>query len=449
MILLSILMIPLAKLNTEIDLISPLDNKYFQTFPDIGDGYSLFLNDLNLYLSERLGGRFRLIKYYQIANDRLFSYLDHPNYEYGKNKYIFGKTARSLEDFEFLDLFTDYILEIQDYCEKRNIPFIYLLNPSKTTVYEDYLPEGYHYNNRRLEILQQFLQEKAINHVDNTPYFIELSKAEQIYNIKDDPGHWNYLGAYYGVNHLLEKMHQMDTRISTNEIHDFNVSTTIAKTLYNSEFPINEIVPSISEKNTSFSNIDPGLVDEIELDDNYRGYIRIQSNANNDINLLVFHGSYFNGFGYPFLARAVHTYQDIHNYQNLLNFDYYFNIFQPNFVVITTAEYATTSNYFSIEKLLTKTLNPLLIESDFAPADTTISLSRINSGLYISKLFISLPDDIDYGYFLSGDQVFDLIKEETEEEWSVSTLKENMNLENSKIYLVTSKGDKVVYDLDY
>lgn len=48
----------------------------------------------------------------------------------------------------------------------------------------------------------------------------------------------------------------------------------------------------------------------------------------------------------------------MHNYQNFIDFDYYFNLFKPDCVILVTAEYATTRSYFNPERLREKRLNP-------------------------------------------------------------------------------------------
>ena len=443
-IVLIVLLVPLSKLNTEIDVISPIDNKYLQKFPDIGEGYSEFLTQLDTYLTERLGGRARLIKYNLVLNDRLFNLMEHPSYQYGKDDYVFFKVSRGIEDYDFLDAFTDYLVKVQNYCQEREVPFVYLLNPSKTTVYQQYLPEGFHDENKRLEVLQHYLEDKHINFVDNTPYFIELSKTEQIFNKKYDAGHWNALGAYFGVNNLIEKMQEFAPDIQLNKFEDFNISTETKYSLPVSDFPIDEDIPVITEKTTSFAEIDVGLNSEIAISEQHRGYYRFESSADNDINLLIFHGSYFNGYGFPFLARAVKTYQNIHNYENLLNFEYYFNIFQPNFVVVTTAEYATKNHYFDTEKLKTKTFNETIDLTSFVDSGMTIEFESIETGQYLSKLTFSHPN-VKQGYFVSDNKAYDLLQED--DKWSITTFVEKMNLEESRLYLKMSNGEKLIFSL--
>ena len=93
-------------------------------------------------------------------------------------------------------------MQMQTYCEERNVPFIYWLNPAKITVYSNYLPDGYNFTGRFLRDLLQRLDETGINYVNTTDVLIQKSESEQVFNGKYDAGHWNDLGAFYGTNEI-------------------------------------------------------------------------------------------------------------------------------------------------------------------------------------------------------------------------------------------------------
>jgi len=445
-ILISLLLVAfMVNLNTGIGIQSSIDNKYLQEFPDVGEGYEAFLSNLNTYLTERIGGRSSLLEANLILNDKLFQIMQHPIYEYGKDGYVFFRVGKSQEDYEFLDFFTDYLKRIQDYCQARGVPFIYLLNPSKATVYKEYLPDGYTDENNRLKVLQQHLKDKGINHVDNSPYLSRLAETQQVFNRKYDAGHWNALGAFWGVNNLLTEMQKYDPSIRPNDLKDFSISSEMKYNLPVSNFPIEESVPVITEIIPSYTPFETGMQYEVLRDPNYPDFFRFESNAKNNTNLLIFHGSYFHGFGHPFLARAVKIYQGIHNYQNILNFDYYFNIFQPNFVVVTSAEYATTEDYFNMSLLREKQLNPPLDKKELEELDETeelVSLVGVEHEVYITKIIFHVSTDIELGYFVSGDYIFDLIQDG--ENWSVSLRNDHLTFENARVYLLTKSGEKLM-----
>jgi len=439
-----ILLLPLSRLNTTPEAKSDIDNKFLTDFPTIEQGFSPFLQQTNDYLTDRLGGRERLLQWNATFNDKLFGYLDHPSYEYGKGGYVFPKLRGFQQDFEFLDEFTDFLLEIQNYCHDRGIPFVYQLNPAKWSVYPEFLPSGYNYHNERLAYLQSALVDKGIVHVDATNYLKELSSTEQVFNRQFDAGHWNATGAFYSVNQLLEKMQELEPTIQLNDMADYIQGEELVTEHAVSKIKIHEYVPTLKEIEASWDYTDLKIRREIMLHPQHRSFYRTQSDAENQVDLLMFHGSGFNGKGHPYIAPAVSTYQGIHNYQNLIDFDYYFNLFQPNFVVVNSAEYATTAAYFSRDNMAMKQFNPPLIPQDFTSTDETIEIYAIDEDDYTSTIWLD-ELDIDYGYFFDGTNVYDLIAEE-DAVWFFTAMNDKIDLSNGKLFLVVD-GESLVMKL--
>lgn len=83
---------------------------------------------------------------------------------------------------------------------------------------------------------------------------------------------------------------------------------------------------------------------------------------------LVFQGSYMNEMGFKFLQTGLGEYIYVHDYENLMDFDYYFNIFQPECVVVEVAEYTVNSGYFNAERVENFSLNSVLTLDDAARA---------------------------------------------------------------------------------
>jgi hypothetical protein len=440
-----ILLLPLSRLNTEVKVISTIDNKYLTEFPNIVQGYSSFMNQLNDYLTDRLGGRGRLIQLNGVLNDKLFNYLEHSLYEYGKDNYVFFKVERFEEDFDFLDLFTNHLLKIQDYCSERDVPFVYILNPAKWSVYTDYLPKGYLYQNDRLNYFQELLKTKGINHVDATEGLVALVKTEQVFNRKYDAGHWNARGAFYSVNMLLEKMNEYEVSILPNKLEDYRVDEVLEKYYPVSNILVNEYVPKFSQVESNWEYVGTDFSDELIISNQFKTLIRTISAVENDVRLLMFQGSGFNGQGHRFIASAVKSYQSIHNYQNLIDFDYYFNLFKPTFVVVNSAEYATTEGYFSKIRLEEKQFNPILDVTSFIDSNKKIEPSKITNGTYLTTIWFDI-DDIRYGYLADNKNVYDLIHSE-ENDWCFSAFQSAIDIENSVLYLVMDNGEKISFKL--
>lgn len=399
--------LPILTFNTQLNYVSAIDNRELtELTAESGD----VTNMIDNYIKDRIGFRENSIDRYTELNDRLFNLMIHPTYTYGKDGYVFFKMSQESVDTEFIDAFCAYLRKVQDYCKERGVPFIYCLNPSKITVYEQYLPKGYHYRNAFNKAMVQALERYEVNYISNESLLKEKSKTEQVYNVKFDAGHWNDLGAFYGTNHILSKVQEEFPDVQLLKKGDFEISEITETSLPVSHFEINEKVPLFEDKNAENIKNITAEYDGISLDTNYRALfclVNMEDGAEKLPRVLGFQGSYYNSRT-KFFESAFQEYDGIHNYQNFINFDYYFNIFQPDCVILETAEYATNRGYFSYEKLLEKQLNPELAKEDFSKAVPIESLNpRIKTDGALVTIRVDAPEDAKRGYLLIGDRQFD------------------------------------------
>mgnify|MGYP000896408593 CR=1 FL=1 len=354
-----LLLIPVLSMNLKANQVSEITNSYLTEF-DTSNPLSAKM--LTAYLNDRIGFRDDAISAYTKLNDVLFDKMVHPSYTYGKDNHVFLKLNESEIDLEFIEAFCNYLKQIQDYCEARDVPFIYCVNPGKTTVYKDYLPEGYNYSNAFLDVLYDHLEMYQVNYVSNVDLLTDKAMTEQVYNKQYDAGHWNDLGQFYATNHLLEKISEYFPAVKPHSFDDFNISFEQKTSLPVSQFEIDETVPKFTIKNPEEIKDITDQYDWVEVDSQHPQKI-IFENTTADEKLprvLFFHGSYYNRSQEFYKSAFKETYV-IHNYENILDFTYYFNIFEPECVVLETAEYATNRTYFNINKLLE--LNQSGIES--------------------------------------------------------------------------------------
>lgn len=356
-----IILIPILSFNFLENCVSQIDNRYLTKFP-LGYPTTNLSSEIENYVNDRIGFRDNIINFGTELNNILFHNMEHPSYEYGKNDYVFFKLEAEKNDEEFIDQYVSFITKIKKYCDDRSVPFLYVIDPSKTTVYKEYLPEGYNYKNTKLEYLRKKLKENNIEYVDNVVLLEEKSKNEQVFNKQFDAGHWNRLGGFYGVNNILLHMKKFFPDIQLNKLEDFNIGIEHKDSLPVSKFPISENVPKF-ELLDSITNNFLSLNNEysaIKQSEKHKAFnYNVNNNSNNSIKTLYFQGSYLNEVN-DYLWPSVHESISVHAYENVIDFDYYFNIFQPDIVVFESAEYATTANYYSIEKIKSKNLNPIL-----------------------------------------------------------------------------------------
>ncbi len=184
-----VLIIPVVTLNTAPDQISAIDNRKLAELPTWSKSVDL-TDGLEDYLSDRIGFRSQMINLYTKLYDDLFHMMIHPAYTYGKGGYVFSNITEEKYDPDYINDFADFIKKIQTYCDERNVPFLFWLNPSKTTIYSEYLPDGVHLTSERMDLLRTALKERGIRYIESESALLEAKETTQVYNVKYDAGHW-------------------------------------------------------------------------------------------------------------------------------------------------------------------------------------------------------------------------------------------------------------------
>lgn len=342
------------------------------------------------------------------------------------------------------------VRRIQDYCEDRSTPFLLVIEPSKSSVLTEYLPKGWHTDNTWWDILLEALDKRKINYINNTELMKRLTaEGKVVFNQKYDAGHWNYTGAFYGVNAILEVLQNDFPNIHINTWNELTVSKKLETSLPVSQFPIQEWVPDISialeveELTAKYSN-------EVVRDPNYHNFgdfvneNRLKQGAPS---ALVFQGSYINGYGTPYFKNALGEYIYVHNYQNVIDFDYYFNIFKPECVIFEITEYALNRDYFNYEHMSSQHFNPAITsvlkkvekseKKELLPE--TVSVEK---GEALTKIVWNGGDGGEEYVWLLMDEDFDMRKNDTGV-YEVTVKNEAFHQNDIKIIVQTKEGIRV------
>lgn len=264
----AMLLIPFLVMNHESKAVSEIDNKVLSEFPEWGEG---FQDGVETYVSERLGGRDKMIAVYTILNDYMFQEMVHPTYTYGKDGYVFFKMHDNIKYGDFHQEFVRMVSKIDTYCKERGVKFYFLFSPEKLSVYRRYLPEGVNYENGWVEQLIDELENMGVICINNTDYLTTLSYEEAVFNKKYDAGHWNDLGCFYGLNNLFRRVHEDFPVIEPLSLSDFNISVEHKDSLPVSEFKIDEDVPAFRLK-TWYEDYSADIYKEIEVNSNYHHF---------------------------------------------------------------------------------------------------------------------------------------------------------------------------------
>lgn len=453
----AMILLPLAAFERGADVVSAIDNRALAPFPFSAEAQEEngdLTGRIESYVNDRIGFRDDMILGYTVLNDRVFGKMIHPSYCYGQDGYVFFKMGQADTYHEFYQNFADMVVQINDYCRQRDVPFLLAFEPSKTSVLSDKLPEGVNADRGWVDGFLQDMQAHHIPMVDNTGLLREkTAEGVAVFNRKYDAGHWNSIGAYYGVNAMLAAMQEDYPGIRLNDLTQFTVSEELQTSLLVSEFPIQEQTPVVTIPMT-IEDHTGDYCGEVELDYQNRAFgesVNPAVSAEDTPKTLVFQGSYMNGQGRKYLENALHDYIYVHNYQNILNFEYYFNLFQPEYVVFEVTEFAVGGNHFDPARLENFCLNPTLAAAEKSAADTAeLPLKpeslRTERGEAITKIFWNGETENEAAAWLTVDGTeFDMRPGE-DGGWEVSLLNEQWNGAGEvSVWLLSENGVLTAY----
>lgn len=404
----AIVALPLVFFNFTPDSISLIDNRKLAENPLTAEGD--ITDNVENYISDRIGFRDKMISLYTRLNDSVFGKMVHPNYSYGKDGYVFGGGLKHVTFSEYHVAFADMVADIQNYCESRDVPFLFVFNPAKPAVYPDKIADGINYDRAWVDPFFAELDRRGVHYLDNTQTLTALRESGvDGFNQKYDANHWNDLGAFYGSNAILQRMQERLPTVHVNDLSEFTVGTTHETSLQLSDFPIDEYVPTLTanasylERTSEFS--------ALALHPSYKGfayYINPTLNEAGAPRALVFQGSYMNVYGYKYLINGFGQYIHVHDYQNVIDFPYYFNVFQPNCVVFEVAEYTFSDGYFRLDAMKDIDYNPVV--STVAHTVYTPSQGEwisTQSGA-LTTLTWQTAETPRYVWLKAGDTVFDM-----------------------------------------
>ena len=403
-----VILIPILFMNFKRDQVSKIDNRMLLNFEDIFSNKDIF-NNIESYIDDRIGFRTEMVDIYAKVMDKAFNEITHPKYEYGKDGFIMSKAEENEFNPEFMETYSDFIKEFQDYCNARDIKFLYSVEPRKELIYPEYITEGYNYENRDIEYFLELLEEKNINYLNNIETlsearekgsaldilkqgyrnsgdtetveflenelliideFNELDKSNVyleneynknskkeivdsrglLYDKEYDARHWNETGAIIGISAILDRLNLLDNRVETFDISKYEAKDYINDTLAASNFEINEITTkyNLIEDNSIYIE---DLEDEIKRHESFSNFTHYKNEANpNAPRILIFAGSYFDDKE-KFLTESFSELMKIHNYRNVLDYEYYINIFNPDIVLFESTEYTHFDFYFPDDEM--------------------------------------------------------------------------------------------------
>lgn len=445
------LLVPLAAFRRGTEIRSEIDNRMLQENPfspeERAKGGDM-TEKLEKYVQDRVGFRDEMILGYTVLNDRVFGRMVHPSYYYGKEGYVFPKIKEPAEYGAFHEDFADMVKEIQDYCEARGVSFLFAFEPSKSSVVREYLPAGVRRDAGWADAFLAALDARDIRYVNNLALLQNLWDAgEMVFNRQYDAWHWNDLGAFYGVNAILEELRGEFPGVHVNAMEEIRVSEELQTTLTGSRFPIRETTPLYEFPALAYEDLTAVYAGEVRRDRSHSGfgyYVNSARQGEGAPGTLVFQGSYMNGRGGKFLRNGLGEYVYVHNYQNVLDFDYYFNIFRPRCVVFEVTEYAMLTDYFQADRVAAMALPPALdaVRAE-AGEPETLSLEGVSAqrGEALTVVTWAGRDGAErFAWAELGGEAFDLRRNE-DGKWEVTVKNEVWDRHGEGLRIAALEGE--------
>lgn len=300
--------------------------------------------ELESYLNDRIGFRSTMINSNMIINNTLFHEMVHPTYTYGKDDYVFMAFTDNTEaDIAYLEVYTDMIKTIQNYCEERGIVFRYMLNPAKSRIYSKYLPDGVHLTFDHQDKAIEMLKEKGVPLTWTEDVLKEEDKNSPVYNKQYDAGHWNDRGAITGLKELVHDLQSDGVNIADIDESNLVQGFEHIDSLSVSNFPIDEDIEVFSYKKPKAEQLEPKDHNDISV------YYENESEKDRD-SLVVFRGSYLQGREW-ILADTCSFSDNVYSYEGYKDFDKYIDFYQPDAVVFECAEYVIGNTMYDYSEM--------------------------------------------------------------------------------------------------
>ena len=439
--------VPVALLNTEPRSFSEPDNRYCVEWPEGEDlTFTEWAAGVDAYVSDRIGLRKQMMSLYMKGNDEAFGILDHPDFDYGTNGYLFHSFDFYVADDEYVTLYANYIVQMQQYCQQRGIPFLYVNTPSKEFVYSEYIPDDMPMKHNIFEVIEPILQDAEVEYLDLTETLVQAKESgHQVFNVFYDPGHWNTEGAFIGSNAILAKLAEMGIDVEQCDFKDYNVDKVFVEYQTSSVYPINKYFDRYVHKQDGSEAVRlPEYEDALEVNEwAPQRYIWQNESLEDGANLLMFQGSYFNNEGTS-LYNQFNRANLVHDYLNVMNLAYYIDVFQPDVVIFESADYAVRDGYYNEWDLTYADLPPVFADTydsswfywGYAPVE------EITFAADAAIANLSIPYDtscVEYAYVEIDGVMYDCVVRDEDIHWGVDA-KYLSESQEAQVYIVGYGG---------
>lgn len=227
-----LLLIPMSNISDAEKSIQ--ENRMLAKFPSLyvnGKLNKAYGTDFEKWFNDRFAGRNLLITLYNRINALFNDKMDAEKVFQGQDEWLFYKGGGSIDNFQNAVLFKDkdlkniasYLQNINDWSEKNNKKFYFIIAPDKNKIYGEYFPkmrkkrpDSQSRANQLISYLQKHTDVKVLYLYD----VLMNNKNKGLLYYKNDT-HWNALGAYYGYQEIINLIRSDFNNIPEVEIEGY------------------------------------------------------------------------------------------------------------------------------------------------------------------------------------------------------------------------------------
>ena len=364
-IFMTMLFVPLLRLNRTPDLVSTQENRAMTKWP--GLGFNKEINEwYGHYFEDRIGFREDAVRAYTKLIYGVFGEFSEVLHMFGKEGYVFPADEGYVQAYQRLRTderligdFATYLKNTKEYLDGKGIPFVFLAGLDKKTVYPEYMPDSIRVNEENesiMESLARHLEQANVPYVIPIREYQEAKKTQQIYNKMYDCAHWNDLGKLIAVRLVDVKLREQGLEVPVIEEGDYSLVYETRNQLEFVEVPIEEQVPVYQLKAQQELWDDLYLTTNLHRIEGTSAHFYGNVNAKTKKKLLVFHDSFLQDSKEYYCARYSQVvFVSRQNYENL---QYYVNLIQPDAVIFENAERAFVDDLYAYINLATVKFQP-------------------------------------------------------------------------------------------
>jgi hypothetical protein len=360
-----LLLIPLLLTDLRNGLVAPEENRMLADRPPLSsmNHPQTFIRNFTEWFNDHIGLRGKFISLYKFLGK---SQKQGPQYREGDVTYIIGRgghhffTGSNNHDMigkfagnpvfssEELQTFSHKLTSMQDYLNKRDIPLIVMFCADKETIYPEYYSPAVKRGPEpvQLDLITSYLKNNTSVDIFNVRQALLEQKDRYLLFPKGPPGdltHYNEIGAFFAYRELMCHINTYYPDIIPYSLDDIDI-----------DCDENGVARVNLKENPEYTKYDDSFFDNVTTNSSDGWANRaFESTARNSPAILILRDSYMgdeNSFILKYIARHFSKTIAIH-FLNMNNLEQYIDAFNPDIMVLETAERQIPGFFASVNGL--------------------------------------------------------------------------------------------------